>query len=68
MMLVHACHHKVIDDPSGNSFVENKMVPHKDTNLTVEHYERSEDQNRMLGLITATQVSEMCYICTMYIF
>ena len=51
-----------MDDPSGNSFVENKLAPKEDPNLTVEHYERSEDQNKQLGL-TATSEVNMYGVC-----
>ncbi|XP_044138200.1 zinc finger protein ZPR1 [Bufo gargarizans] len=40
----------IIDDPSGNSFVENPFVPQKDEALTVTHYRRSEEQNSLLGI------------------
>lgn len=31
----------IVDDPSGNSFVENRMAPSKDPQLEVTHYERN---------------------------
>ena len=40
----------VVDDPSGNSFIENKMAPLPDPNCTVEHYKRTEEQNSVIGL------------------
>ncbi|KAL4608704.1 zinc finger protein ZPR1 [Arapaima gigas] len=40
----------VIDDPSGNSFVENPFAPQKDEALTVTHYKRTAEQNTQLGL------------------
>ncbi|XP_012689367.1 zinc finger protein ZPR1-like [Clupea harengus] len=40
----------VIDDPSGNSFVENPCAPQKDPDLTVTHYKRTEQQNAVLGI------------------
>ncbi|KAL3886872.1 hypothetical protein ACJMK2_026833 [Sinanodonta woodiana] len=40
----------VLDDPSGNSFVENPMAPAKDPQLNVERYKRNEAQNEALGL------------------
>ncbi|XP_068097024.1 zinc finger protein ZPR1 [Hyperolius riggenbachi] len=40
----------VLDDPSGNSFVENPFAPHKDEALTVTHYRRSKDQDTLLGI------------------
>ncbi|XP_072094380.1 zinc finger protein ZPR1 isoform X2 [Mobula birostris] len=40
----------VIDDPSGNSFVENPYAPQKDEALMITHYKRNAKQDRMLGL------------------
>ncbi|KAH1175305.1 zinc finger protein ZPR1 [Mauremys mutica] len=40
----------IIDDPSGNSFVENPCAPQKDDALVVTHYRRTAQQDAMLGL------------------
>ncbi|XP_063799355.1 zinc finger protein ZPR1 [Pseudophryne corroboree] len=40
----------VVDDPSGNSFVENIFAPQKDEALTVTHYRRSKEQDSLLGI------------------
>ncbi|XP_063075867.1 zinc finger protein ZPR1 [Engraulis encrasicolus] len=40
----------VIDDPSGNSFIENPLAPQQDPDLTVTRYRRSEAQNSVLGI------------------
>ncbi|XP_018418241.1 PREDICTED: zinc finger protein ZPR1, partial [Nanorana parkeri] len=40
----------LLDDPSGNSFVENPFAPQKDENLTVTHYRRSKEQDSLLGI------------------
>uniref|UniRef100_A0A673UWH8 Zinc finger protein ZPR1 n=1 Tax=Suricata suricatta TaxID=37032 RepID=A0A673UWH8_SURSU len=40
----------IIDDPSGNSFVENPRAPQKDDALAVTHYERTVQQQELLGL------------------
>lgn len=40
----------IIDDPSGNSFVENPMAPQKDPALSVSHYRRTPEQNAALGI------------------
>ena len=39
----------VIDDTSGNSFVENPHAPKDDPNMTTELYERTAEQNWKLG-------------------
>ncbi|KAK4298271.1 hypothetical protein Pmani_029378 [Petrolisthes manimaculis] len=40
----------IVDDPSGNSFVENPAVPQKDPRLMVNTYQRTHQQNHTLGL------------------
>lgn len=40
----------VIEDPSGNSFVENPVAPQKDENLTVSRFKRTAQQDVSLGL------------------
>ncbi|XP_027435280.1 zinc finger protein ZPR1 isoform X1 [Zalophus californianus] len=40
----------IIDDPSGNSFVENPHAPQKDHALMITHYNRTLQQEEMLGL------------------
>ncbi|MGH0159263.1 UNVERIFIED_CONTAM: hypothetical protein FKN15_006249 [Acipenser sinensis] len=41
---------KIIDDSSGNSFVENPFAPQRDEALTVTHYKRTTQQDIQLGL------------------
>lgn len=41
---------QILDDPSGNSFVENPHAPQRDEALVVTHYRRSPQQSAMLGL------------------
>ncbi|XP_078490066.1 zinc finger protein ZPR1 [Ciona intestinalis] len=40
----------VVNDPSGNSFVENPHAPNNDPELTFTHYKRNLEQNKALGL------------------
>lgn len=40
----------VLDDPAGNSYVQNLMHPNRDESLNVIKYERTYDQNEELGL------------------
>lgn len=51
---------QVLDDPSGNSFVENKFNNESDkvdTNLLTKKYQRTEEQDRELGIYeSATKV------------
>eukprot|EP01103_Thecamoeba_quadrilineata_P015694 TRINITY_DN5037_c0_g1_i1.p1 TRINITY_DN5037_c0_g1~~TRINITY_DN5037_c0_g1_i1.p1 ORF type:complete len:450 (-),score=70.62 TRINITY_DN5037_c0_g1_i1:1556-2905(-) len=39
----------IVDDPSGNSFVENPSAPARDPNIEIVQYFRSLDQNHALG-------------------
>ncbi|XP_046353050.2 zinc finger protein ZPR1-like isoform X1 [Haliotis rufescens] len=40
----------LVDDPSGNSFIENPYAPKHDKEMSVHHYTRSKQQNEQLGL------------------
>ncbi|TPX38526.1 hypothetical protein SeLEV6574_g07752 [Synchytrium endobioticum] len=40
----------VLDDPLGNSYLQNPYAPDPDPNMTSEDYERSWEQNEFLGL------------------
>ena len=40
----------ILDDPAGNSYVENPFAPNADTQLTVEHYNRTAEQQEALGM------------------
>lgn len=44
----------VLDDPSGNSFVENPQAPGADTCMTVHRYQRTAEQDASLGIAAAT--------------
>lgn len=39
----------VLDDPTGNSHVENPLAPASDPQMTIEQYERTTEQNEKLG-------------------
>nr|CAG4641721.1 EOG090X06TU [Eurycercus lamellatus] len=40
----------IIDDPSGNSFIENPNAPHADSALTTTHYVRNKEQDHLVGI------------------
>jgi zinc finger protein len=42
--------HFEIDDPSGNSFIENPNAPHRDDQMTIKKYRRTPEQNSLLGI------------------
>jgi len=42
-----------LDDPTGNSFVENLNAPAVDPQLEVRHYVRTKEQNDALGVVAA---------------
>lgn len=44
--------HMVLDDPAGNSYLQNPCAPSPDPQLAVEYYERTPEQNAELGLDT----------------
>ncbi|TNN31022.1 Zinc finger protein ZPR1 [Liparis tanakae] len=48
----------VIEDPSGNSFVENPAAPRRDEALAVTHFKRSFKQDAQLGLRADDDVEE----------
>lgn len=40
----------ILDDPLGNSYLQNLYAPDPDPNMKVDLYERSWEQNEFLGL------------------
>lgn len=40
----------ILDDPSGNSYVQSLTAPAIDPNLNIIHYSRTRDQNLLLGI------------------
>lgn len=42
--------HLVLEDASGNVFIENYMAPSSDPSLDISHYNRTKEENHMLGL------------------
>ncbi|KAM9250303.1 LOW QUALITY PROTEIN: zinc finger protein ZPR1-like [Cariama cristata] len=42
--------HFIVDDPAGNSYLQNVYAPEEDPELKVERYERTFEQNEDLGL------------------
>lgn len=48
----------VIEDPSGNSFVENPVAPQKDPALTVTRFKRTVQQDIQLGLRADDELEE----------
>ena len=48
---------KVIDDPSGNSFIQSRMEgieEGSDEKLSMKKYKRSEEQDKQLGIYDTT--------------
>ncbi|KAM3877656.1 zinc finger protein ZPR1 [Diretmus argenteus] len=48
----------VIEDPSGNSFVENPVAPQKDEALTVAQFKRTEEEDAQLGIKPGEDLEE----------
>ena len=42
---------QVLDDPSGNSFIENPSAPQRDEALTQIHYVRTREQDIQIGVL-----------------
>ena len=40
----------ILDDPAGNSYVQNLYAPDDDPEMTIKKYKRTFDQNEELGL------------------
>lgn len=49
----------IVDDPSGNSFVENPIAPSPDPQLVVEFYRRTKKMNEDIGLKPDPKSSEI---------
>ncbi|KAF3674588.1 putative cathepsin B-like [Capsicum annuum] len=41
----------ILDDPAGNSFIENPLAPSPDPSLTITFYERTPEQQAVLGYL-----------------
>jgi len=48
----------VIDDPSGNSFIENPLAPSADPGRKVTYYERTAEQDHSLGMYSKEELRE----------
>ncbi|KAK3433754.1 zinc finger protein ZPR1 [Eucalyptus grandis] len=50
----------ILDDPAGNSFIENLFAPSPDPSLTIKFYERTPEQQALLGyLVDPAQCREV---------
>jgi len=52
----------IVDDPAGNSFIENPFVPQKDPHLVITNYDRTPKQDLQLGLQPTKPALEAGYI------
>ncbi|XP_010551521.1 PREDICTED: zinc finger protein ZPR1-like [Tarenaya hassleriana] len=48
----------ILDDPAGNSFIENPYAPSPDPTLTIKFYERTPEQQAALGYLSAPSQAE----------
>lgn len=48
----------VLDDPAGNSYLENPRAPEPDPSVYIVHYQRTADQNEQLGLAAVDERSK----------
>lgn len=48
----------ILEDPSGNSFVENPCVPDNDPFLSIEMFTRTKEQNESIGIFESEPLAE----------
>lgn len=48
----------ILRDCSGNSFLENIFAPHSDPEMEVSHFDRTKEENALLGFVNSTDTSE----------
>ncbi|XP_055527615.1 zinc finger protein ZPR1 [Wyeomyia smithii] len=48
----------IVEDISGNSFVENPFVPNPDPSLSISHFKRTKEQNHLLGIFNHDEVDD----------
>lgn len=48
----------ILDDPSGNSFMENPYAPNVDKDMTIHYYVRSREQDEQLGLLEQEEAQQ----------
>ncbi|OVA05104.1 zinc finger protein [Macleaya cordata] len=49
----------ILDDPAGNSFIENPFAPSMDPSLTIKFYERTPEQQASLGFAVESSSGEI---------
>ncbi|CAF2318876.1 unnamed protein product [Rotaria sp. Silwood2] len=50
--------HFELDDPSGNSFIENPNAPYRDEEMKIKKYRRTSEQDTLLGITEETTENE----------
>lgn len=48
----------ILDDISGDAYIENLCVPHSDPKLSVTNYVRNKDQNHLLGIFDRDEIDD----------
>ena len=48
----------ILDDPSGNSFIENPYAPQTDPGIKLEYYDRTREQTEAMGYSVENQILE----------
>jgi zinc finger protein len=48
----------ILDDISGDAYIENLLAPHSDPKMTVTSFVRSKDQNHMLGIFERSEIDD----------
>ncbi|TMW39479.1 hypothetical protein DOY81_015440 [Sarcophaga bullata] len=53
----------VLEDISGNSFIENPLAPAKDPNCKISHFKRTKEQDQLLGFYEQNEEALRISIC-----
>ena len=48
----------IMDDPTGNSFIENFLAPEDDPMMTIQSYTRNLEQNKLIGIVADDATEE----------
>lgn len=58
LKLVESPYNVIFEDISGNCYVENPNAPHKDTACIISHFNRTVEQDHLLGMYTQEELNE----------
>lgn len=53
---------QILEDISGNSFIENPFAPQTDSNCKIHHFTRNKEQDHELGIYTKQEVINITFV------